>query len=200
VDEVSRAVRRDIKYGADWIKLMARGGVMDPLSDFNVQELSDEQIAEAVRTAHRAGKKVMAHAHGTAGIRAAAKAGVDSIEHGSFLDESTAVLMAKRGTWLVPTTYADSEEMLAVGASRGMTPAMLEKAKIVKQLHRAGFKTAIQNGVRIVFGVDLEPELAPREFQALVEWGYTAAGDPGRYPQCRRDAGHVDPNWCHRAG
>ena len=76
VDEVARAVRHDIKYGADWIKLMATGGVMDPMSDFNVQELSDEQMAEAVRVAHRAGKKVMAHAHGTKGIRAAVLAGV----------------------------------------------------------------------------------------------------------------------------
>ncbi len=69
VDDVSRIVRRDIKYGADWIKLMATGGVMDPISDYRVQELSDAQMARAVEDAHRAGHKVMAHAEGTIGIR-----------------------------------------------------------------------------------------------------------------------------------
>jgi len=117
-DEVARAVRRDIKFGADWIKLMATGGVMDPISDFNVQELSDEQMAEAVRVAHRAGKKVMAHAHGAGGIRAAVNAGVDSIEHGTMLDADTADLMVKKGTWLVPTVHV-LEQIIEVGAARG---------------------------------------------------------------------------------
>ena len=96
VDGMSRAVRRDIKYGADWIKLMATGGVMDPISDFHVQELSEEQMAEAVEVAHRAGKKVMAHAEGAVGIKAAVRAGVDSIEHGTMLDEEGARLMEQR--------------------------------------------------------------------------------------------------------
>ena len=69
VPDVSRAVRRDIKFGADWIKLMATGGVFDPNTDFNMQELSEEQMAEAVRVARRAGKKVMAHAHSASGIQ-----------------------------------------------------------------------------------------------------------------------------------
>jgi imidazolonepropionase-like amidohydrolase len=86
-DEINRVVRRDIKYGADWIKLMATGGVMDPISDYRVQELSEEQMARAVEVAHRAGKKVMAHAEGTEGIKAAVRAGVDSIEHGTMLDD-----------------------------------------------------------------------------------------------------------------
>ena len=170
VDEVARAVRRDIKYGADWIKLMATGGVMDPMSDFNVQELSEEQMAEAVRVAHRAGKKVMAHAHGTPGIRVAVNAGVDSIEHGSILDGDTAALMARKGTWLVPTIHV-LEEALESGASHGMTPAMLEKARGVMKLRRAGFDAALKAGVRIVFGVDAEPESAPQEFDAMVRYG-----------------------------
>src|SRR5207248_9506352 len=97
VDDVAHAVRRDLKYGADWIKLMATGGVLDPWSDYNVQELSDEQMARAVEVAHRAGKKVMAHAEGTAGIKAAARAGVDSVEHGTMMDEEGAQIMAKNG-------------------------------------------------------------------------------------------------------
>ncbi len=170
VEEVSRAVRLDIKYGADWIKLMATGGVMDPMSDFNSQELSEEQMAEAVRVAHRAGKKVLAHAHGTAGIRAAVNAGVDSIEHGTMLDEDTAGMMVKKGTWLVPTTYV-TEEIVEVGASRGITPGMLEKGKAVLKLRRAGFEAALKQGVRMVYGVDAEPEVAPKEFEALVRYG-----------------------------
>ncbi|HEV3332799.1 MAG TPA: amidohydrolase family protein [Bryobacteraceae bacterium] len=170
VGEVDRTVRRDIKYGADWIKLMATGGVMDPLSDFNVQELSDEQMAEAVNVAHRAGKKVMAHAEGKAGIRAAVNAGVDSIEHGIVLDDDLAATMVKKGTWLVPTLYT-FEEGVELGASRGMTPVMLEKGRAALSLRRVGFDAAVRQGVRMVYGVDAEPEVAPKEFDALVRYG-----------------------------
>jgi imidazolonepropionase-like amidohydrolase len=170
VGDVSRTVRNDIKYGADWIKLMATGGVMDPMSDFNVQELSDEQMAEAVNVAHRAGKKVMAHAEGKAGIRAAVNAGVDSIEHGIVLDDDLAATMVKKGTWLVPTLYT-FEEGVELGASRGMTPVMLEKGRAALKLRRVGFDAAVRQGVRMVYGVDTEPEVAPREFDALVRYG-----------------------------
>jgi imidazolonepropionase-like amidohydrolase len=101
VEEIGPAVRRDIKYGADWIKLMATGGISDPMSDFNVQELSQEQMAAAVSIAHRAHKKVMAHAESPDGIKAAVRAGVDSVEHGTLLDDEGASLMSKAGTWLV---------------------------------------------------------------------------------------------------
>jgi imidazolonepropionase-like amidohydrolase len=102
VDQVAVAVRRDIKYGADWVKLMVTGGVLDLQSDFNVQDLSDEQIAKAVEVAHRAGRHVMAHAEGTEGIKAAVRAGVDSIEHGTMLDDEGAALMAKKGNLARP--------------------------------------------------------------------------------------------------
>jgi imidazolonepropionase-like amidohydrolase len=170
VGDVSRTVRRDIKYGADWIKLMATGGVMDTMSDFNVQELSDEQMAEAVKVAHRAGKKVMAHAEGKAGIRAAVNAGVDSIEHGIVLDDDLAAAMVKKGTWLVPTLYT-FEEGVELGASRGMTPVMLEKGRAALKLRRVGFDAAVRQEVRMVYGVDAEPEVAPKEFDALVRYG-----------------------------
>jgi len=171
VPDVSRAVRRDIKFGADWIKLMATGGVFDPNTDFNMQELSEEQMAEAVRVARRAGKKVMAHAHSASGIRAAVMAEVDSIEHGSLLDEDTARLMVTKGTWLVPTIYT-VEQAVETGVS-GMTPAMLEKARALLKMRRAGFETAVRSGVRMVYGVDAEPEVAAKEFGALVRYGLT---------------------------
>ena len=96
-DEIATIVRRDLKYGADWIKLMATGGVGDVLSDYRVQELSEAQMAKAVEIAHRAGRHVMAHAEGTEGIKAAVRAGVDSIEHGTMLDEEGAALMERTG-------------------------------------------------------------------------------------------------------
>jgi imidazolonepropionase-like amidohydrolase len=172
VADVDSAVRRDIKFGADWIKLMASGGVTDPLSDASVQELSGEQMAAAVAVAHRAHKKVMAHAHALAGIRAAVEAGVDSIEHGSVLDDDTAALMSKKGTWLVPTFYIQ-EHMLADGAKQGLTPYSIEKEKGVIALKRATFPLALRHHVRIAFGVDDQPEAAPKEFDAMVRAGMT---------------------------
>ena len=109
-------MRRDIKYGADWIKLMGTGGVLDLTSDFHVQELSEEQMAKAVEVAHRAGKRVMVHAEGTQGIKAAARAGVDTIEHGTMMDDEGAALMAKKGIWLVPTLQTFQR-----GVSSGLT-------------------------------------------------------------------------------
>ena len=170
VDEVATVTRRDIKYGADWIKLMATGGVMDTLSDFRVQELSEAQMAKAVEVAHRANKKVMAHAHGTEGIKAAVRAGVDSIEHGSLLDDEGAQLMVQKGTWLVPTIDVELRT-LEMGASFGVEPVMMEKERQVVKLKRAGFETALKHHVKIAFGVDDDPDYLDREFEAMVAWG-----------------------------
>lgn len=170
VDEVAVVTRRDIKYGADWIKLMATGGVMDTLSDFRVQELSQEQMAKAVEIAHRANKKVMAHAHGTEGIKAAVRAGVDSIEHGSLLDDQGAELMVQKGTWLVPTIDVELRT-LEMGSQFGVEPVMMAKEAQVVKLKRNGFDTALKHHVKIAFGVDDDPDYLDREFEAMVSWG-----------------------------
>ena len=99
VDDVSRIVRRDIKFGADWIKLMATGGATGS-DDYRVQELSDAQMARAVEDAHRAGHKVMAHAEGN-WHQGRHSCGCDSIEHGTMLDEEGETRI-KRGTWPAP--------------------------------------------------------------------------------------------------
>ncbi len=174
VDEVARVVRRDIKYGADWIKLMGTGGVMDTLSDFRVQELSQEQMAKAVEVAHRANKGVMVHAHGTDGIKAAVRAGVDSIEHGSLLDDEGAELMAQKGTWLVPTIDVELRT-LEMGAQFGVEPVMMAKEAQVVKLKRAGFDKALQHHVKIAFGTDDDPDYLGREFEAMVAWGMKPA-------------------------
>ena len=170
VDDIARVVRRDIKYGADWIKLMGTGGVMDTLSDFRVQELSQEQMAKAVEVAHRAHKKVMVHAHGTDGIKAAVRAGVDSIEHGSLLDDEGAELMAQKGTWLVPTIDVELRT-LEMGPQLGVEPVMMAKEAQVVKLKRAGFEKALQHHVKLAFGTDDDPDYLGREFDALVAWG-----------------------------
>ena len=170
VEEVGDAVRHDIKYGADWIKLMATGGVMDPMSDFNVQELSEEQMAKAVEIAHRAHKKVMAHAEGTVGIKAAVRAGVDSIEHGTMLDEEGATLMEQKGTWLVPTLFT-FQHGVEVGASLGADPASVEKGKNILSYQQTAFATAMKHHLKIAYGVDDDPDYVSKEFGALVRGG-----------------------------
>src|SRR5579864_3708137 len=172
VDEVNDAVRHDIKYGADWIKLMATGGVMDPFSDYNVQELSEEQMARAVEVAHRAGKHVMAHAEGTVGIKAAVRAGVDSIEHGTMLDEEGASLMEKRGTWLIPTLFT-FQHGVELGSSLGLDAVSVEKGKTILAAQQPAFTLALKHHLKIAYGVDDDPEFVSREFGALVHGGMT---------------------------
>jgi imidazolonepropionase-like amidohydrolase len=171
-EDVERVVRRDIKYGADWIKLMATGGVMDPISDYRVQELSQDQMAKAVEVAHRAGKKVMAHAEGSEGIKAAVRAGVDSIEHGTVLDEEGAQLMEQKGTWLVPTLYCFQHDM-ETGLSQGRDPASFAKGVAIIKEQGPAFKRALAHHLKIAYGVDDDPDSLSKEFGALVRGGMT---------------------------
>jgi imidazolonepropionase-like amidohydrolase len=172
VDEAHKAVRHDLRNGVDWIKVMASGGVMDVLSDYNVQELSDEQLRAIVEDAHRAGHKVMAHAEGLPGIKAAVHAGIDTIEHGSLLDDETAKEMAQRGTWLVPTinTFFRGVEL---GLSQGQEPAMLAKGKSILEKIPGAISAALRNHVKIAFGDDDDPKFVSNELGAMVRLGLT---------------------------
>jgi imidazolonepropionase-like amidohydrolase len=170
VDDIARVVRRDIKYGADWIKLMATGGVMDPISDYRVQELSEEQMAKAVEIAHRAGKKVMAHAEGAEGIKAAVRAGVDSIEHGTVMDDEGARLMEQHGTWLVPTLYCFQHDM-ETGTSQGRDPVSFAKGVAIIKEQGPAFQRALSHHVKIAYGVDDDVDFVSKEFGALVRGG-----------------------------
>ncbi len=172
VDQVAEVVRRDLKYGADWIKLMATGGVHDPYSSYDRQELSEPQMARAVELAHRAGKRVMAHAEGAEGIKAAVRAGVDSIEHGTMLDEEGAALMEQRGTWLVPTLYT-FQRGVEVGTTLGADDVVAAKGRAILSAQQPAFELAIRHHLKIAYGVDDEPELESREFGALVKGGLT---------------------------
>ena len=195
VDDVARAVRRDIKYGADWIKLMGTGGVADVTSNFKVQELSEEQMAKAVEIAHRAGKRVMVHAEGTEGIKAAVRAGVDSIEHGTMLDDEGAVLMAKKGTWLVPTLHTFLQGV-AEGLANGKDPISLEKEKEIISYQQPAFTRALQAHLKIAVGIDEEPQYLPKEVEALVKGGMT----PLQALQAATMNGAALLNWSDRIG
>jgi imidazolonepropionase-like amidohydrolase len=173
VDEMGPAVRRDLKYGADWIKLMASGGVMDPFSDFNVQELSVEQMAKAVEIAHRARRHVMAHAEGTPGIKAAAQAGVDSIEHGTMLDEESATIMEQKGIWLVPTLHTFQRGVEESVEKAGIDPVSLAKGRAILKYQGPAFTLALKHHLKIALGDDDDPDYAAQEFVSLVKGGMT---------------------------
>lgn len=149
VDECRRAVREQIKYGARVIKCVATAGVLSFESQVGAQQLTDEELAAIVDEAHRHKVKVAAHAHGTEGILAAVLAGVDSIEHGSLIDERCIAEMKKRGTYLVPTTYLATRIDL-----EHLPPLLRQKAESLLPKARENLKKAIAAGVKIACGTD----------------------------------------------
>jgi imidazolonepropionase-like amidohydrolase len=168
MEEVEQVVHRDLKYGADWIKLMGTGGVDDLFSDYNSQELSEQQMARAVEIAHRAHRHVMVHAEGTEGIKAAARAGVDSIEHGTILDEEGAALLEKKGIWLVPTLNT-----FQIPDGANIDPQMIEKGRTILAKQQPAFTLALKHHLKIALGSDWDPAVANHEFLALVRGGMT---------------------------
>ncbi|MEX0756533.1 MAG: amidohydrolase family protein, partial [Acidimicrobiia bacterium] len=153
-DEMRRVVREIIRAGADNIKVATSGGVMSPRSDPTRPHLSPEELAVLVEEATAAGVHVLAHAQATKGIRNAVDAGIDSIEHGIFLDAETVDAMKRKGTWLVPTLMAPQGVLTA--AERGITLPewALRKAAEVIEAHKASVRLAIEAGVKIAYGTD----------------------------------------------
>ena len=150
---VRAKVREVIKYGADLIKFCATGGVLSKGDDVGVQQYELEEMRAIVDEAHKLGRKVAAHAHGTAGIKAAIQAGVDSIEHASLIDDEGVRLARERGTFLAIDIYNDTF-ILSKGAEMGMLPESLEKERQIGQLQRDNFRRAHRGGARIAFGTD----------------------------------------------
>lgn len=173
VDAVMAKVRENIKYGADVIKFMATGGVLSEGDNPNFEQFSPEEMRAIVAEAHRLGRKVAAHAHGAQGIKDAVLAGVDSIEHGSFINDEDIQLMKQHGTYLVPTLYL--EDWLAENLEKfGLTPSMVAKAKMVLPAARRNEEHAIREGVKIAFGTDsaVYPHgLNAHEFPVMVKLG-----------------------------
>jgi imidazolonepropionase-like amidohydrolase len=173
-DQVRAAVRYQIKYGADVIKTCATAGVLSEGSAaVGVTQYTYEELKAMVDEATKLGRKVAAHAHGTEGIKIASRAGVASIEHGSFLDEEGARLMKANGTYLVPTLSAAEgvERAAKTGVLKGLRA---EKALAAAAAVRNAIKLAVANKVPIAFGTDagVVPHGSnAHEFQLLVEWG-----------------------------
>ena len=154
-DEIRRAVEEEVDAGADFIKVMATGAVMSPPGERpGQQQYSLEELRVAVESAGRHGRRVAAHAHGVEGLRAAVKAGVHSIEHGTMLhlDPGAIQLMAERGTYLVPTLRATS--LLSDPPGPGIPATIVEKAREVARHHRLSVAAALSAGVRIAMGTD----------------------------------------------
>lgn len=175
VEQVQHKVREVIKYGADVIKVCATGGVLSKGDDPNASAYTLEELQAIVNDAHRLGRKVAAHAHGAEGIKVALLAGVDSIEHGSFINEEDIQLMKQQGAYLVPTLYL--EDWFLENAEAIHAPAYtVEKAKIVFPAAQQNIAKAFREGVKVAFGTDaaVYPHgLNAHEFAAMTKLGMT---------------------------
>jgi imidazolonepropionase-like amidohydrolase len=165
------AVRYQLKHGAEVIKLTATAGVLGPERTATARQFSDEELRTIVDEARRNGVRVAAHAHGTEGIIAAIRAGVDSIEHGSMLNDEAIRLMKEHGTWLVPTLYVASPR-----TREGQPLNVQAKGKAMEEAADRSFRAALAAGVKIAFGTDagVYPHgLNAGEFTAMVDRGMT---------------------------
>ena len=192
VDEVSKTVREMIRAGADVIKIASSGGFLSPADDPMEPNYSQEEVDAIVRTAADLGTWVMSHAHGAEGIKRAVRAGVRSIDHGTYLDAEAAAMMVERGTWLVPTlTAGDTTEALA--ADEKVQPAVRDKLRGLGRPEFDAMRLAADAGVKVAMGTDcpVAPhgtnlnELAPHGGQRL----HAGAGAARRHEERRRADG-----------
>ena len=175
VEEVRNAVRYAVKYGADVIKICATGGVLSLTDSVGVQQYTEEEMRAIVETATQLGRRVAAHAHGTDGIKAAVRAGVTSIEHGSILDAEAVALMKQKGTWLVPTLLAGFTVESLATAGRLPPPIAAKALAIAPRMHNS-FKLAVDGGVKIALGTDagvMRHGTNAREFALMARYGMT---------------------------
>ncbi len=172
--ECRKAVRLQVKRGADVIKFTATGGVLSVTDAGTSQQFFEDEVEAIVDTAHSLGRKVAAHAHGADGIAAALRAGVDSIEHGSYLDDASIALFRESGAYLVPTLLAGATVVELADVPGYFTPPVRAKAKAVGPVMKASLKRAYDAGVRIAFGTDSGVSVHgtnAREFDLMVAAG-----------------------------
>ena len=149
-----RATRRAIKFGADVIKITSTGGVLSDTDTGTGQQMADDELREVVNAAHALGRKVASHAHAANGINAALRAGVDSIEHGSYANKESIKLFKKGGAYLVPTLMAGDTVVNLAKTTNFMSPAISAKAIRVGGDMIANFKRSYKAGVKIAYGTD----------------------------------------------
>jgi len=173
-DQARYAVRLDHKYGADMIKVCATGGVLSATDDVDTPQLTQEELNAIVDEAHALRRKTAAHAHGAEGAKRAIRAGIDSIEHGTFLDDEALDMMKQRGTYLVPTLMAVQGLQEQIDRGVYIPPAILVKAKVAIAAIHQTFQKAMAKGVKIGLGTDAAVYPHGRnteEFHQMVDLG-----------------------------
>jgi len=172
-DAFRDSVRFQVKYGADVIKVCATGGVLSLADEVDTPQITQDEMNAIVDEAHRLRKKTAAHAHGAEGAKVAIRAGIDSIEHSSLIDDEGIALAKQHGTYLVFDIYND-DYILQQGTKAGMLPESIEKEKKIGRLQRENFRHAYQSGAKLAFGTD--SGVYPhgdnaKQFGKMVEWG-----------------------------
>lgn len=174
-DGVRRMVRRNVKYGADVIKYCGTGGVFSKGTQLGTQQYTAEEVAALIDEAHMHGRKVAVHAHGAPGIKVAIRAGVDTVEHASMIDDEGLQLAKKHGTYLSMDIY-NSEYTQSEGPKRGELEEFLRKDREIAQIQRENFRKAVKLGIKLTLGTDtgVHPhEHAPRQLAWMVRYGMT---------------------------
>jgi imidazolonepropionase-like amidohydrolase len=197
-------VREVIKYGADVIKICASGGVLSKGDQPGSPQYTLEEMKAIAGEAHKLGRKVAAHAHGTESIKDAIRAGIDSIEHSSLIDDEGIALAKQHGTFLVFDIYND-DYILQEGAKVGMLPESIEKERKIGRLQRENFRKAFLAGTRMAFGTDggVYPHGDNwKQFPKMVEWGMkpidairAATLEAADLLNMKNEAGSIEPNY-----
>ena len=197
------AIRREFKYGADWIKLMMTGGVMSAGDDPNVSTYTEEEVRAAVEEVHRHKKKITVHAHGAPGINTALRAGVDSVEHATLVDAEGIRLFKERGVPMVPTLYV-MNYIVEEGEAIGFPQESIEKARALMEERDRRIGEAFAAGVPVAFGSDtiFPHETAAREFAVMVGLGLSptdalrsAMTVPARVLGLEDEIGRIQPGF-----
>jgi imidazolonepropionase-like amidohydrolase len=173
--EIRATVRKLRKYGAEVIKFCGTGGVLSKTDTVGGQQYDLAEMRALVDEAHMLGLRVAVHAHGTAGIKDAIRAGVDTIEHASLADEEAFALAKQHGTWFSMDIY-DDDYILAEGEKNGVFKESLEKERVIGLKQRQTFQAAVKSGVKMIFGTDagVYPNgYNARQFATMVKWGMT---------------------------
>lgn len=176
-DQVRHVVRAQVKYGVDVIKILASGGVLSKGDSPGAEQFSFEELKVAADEAHKAGRKIAAHAHGTKSIHDSILAGIDSIEHASLADDEDIRLAKEHGTYFDMDIYND-DYLLGQAAKFGLEQENIDKEKMVGQKQREAFQKAVQAGVKMAFGTDAG--VYPhgdnaKQFVTMVKYGMTPA-------------------------
>jgi imidazolonepropionase-like amidohydrolase len=174
-EAVRAMVRRNIKYGADVIKYCGTGGVFSKGDEPGAQQYTAEEVAALVNEAHMAHRRVAVHAHGADGIKVAIRAGVDTIEHASLIDQEGLDLAKKNGTWLSMDIY-NSEYTQTEGPKRGELEEFLRKDREIAEIQRENFRKAVQMGIKLTMGTDSGVHRHgdnPKQLAWMVKYGMT---------------------------